>query len=175
MSRTDPFAARIAAVLLVALAASRVVPHAWNFTPLVAIALFGGARLERTSSGIALTLGALAASDLVLGNFPYAGMAWVYGAVVAIVVLGRTLRGRGVAAAFAAALAGGALFFVVTNFGVWLAGELYARTAAGLVACYVAAVPFYRAQIAADAIYTVALFGAHSLAVAIHARRRRAV
>jgi hypothetical protein len=170
----DRFSHRAAALLLFALAVSRVVPHAWNFTPLVAIALFSGARLGSLRWAIVASLGALVVSDVALGTFPYGGMGWVYGATVAIVALGLLLRERGVGAALVAALAGGALFFVVTNFGVWLAGELYPRTAAGLAACYVAGIPFYRSQLAADAIFTTAIFGAHALAVALHARRMRA-
>jgi hypothetical protein len=144
--RADP----ILVLLLVLVAVvSRIVPHPWNLTPLVA-----------TGGAAAVVLVALAFGDAALGTFPYEGMAWVYGASVAVVVVGRLLGSRrGVAPTLIAALAGGALFYVVTNFGVWAAGHLYPRTVSGLLACYVAAIPFYRHQVAGDLAYTALLFG----------------
>ena len=59
---------------------------------------------------------------------------------------------------------GSVLFFVVTNFGVWLVGDLYPRTLEGLVACYVAGIPFFRNTLAGDLLYAAVLFG--GLAVA---------
>jgi len=159
---------KLAVLLVLVAVVSRVVPHPWNLTPLVAIALFGGATCERTGSAAAMTLGALALGDAALGYFPYEGMAWVYGASVGVVLVGRILRmlrsRYGAAPALIASLAGGGLFYIVTNFGVWATGHLYPRTAAGLVACYAAAVPFYRHQIVGDLVYTAWLFGALEVA-----------
>jgi uncharacterized protein DUF6580 len=50
-------------------------------------------------------------------------------------------------------------FFGVTNFGVWAFGSLFPKTAAGLLACYVAAIPFFKNTLVGDAIYTAVLFG----------------
>ncbi len=166
------FAMFVAAVLIVMAAVSRVVPHPWNFTPMIAVALFGGARIEKAWVAIALIVATLVASDLAMGLFPYGGMEWVYGSMIAVVLVGRAARG-GVARAIVGALAAGALFFVVTNFGVWIAGGLYPRTAQGLIDCYVAAVPFYRNQIVGDLIFTGALFGAHAIATGAYARIAR--
>lgn len=161
----------LALLLVLVAVVTRVVPHPWNLTPLVGIALFGGATFERTGSAAAMTLGALAVGDAALGFFPYEGMVWVYGASVAVVLVGRILASqRGVAPTLIAALAGGGLFYVVTNFGVWATGHLYPHSAAGLVACYAAAIPFYRHQIVGDLAYTAILFGALGLARRLRAR-----
>src|SRR5580658_5005797 len=155
--RVDPSLALLLVLLAIV---SRLVPHPWNLTPLVAIALFGGATLERTGGAAAVVLVALAFGDAALGTLPYEGMAWVYGASVAVVLVGRLLGShRGVAPTLIAALAAGALFYVVTNFGVWATGHLYPRTVSGLLACYVAAIPFYRHQVVGDLAYTALLFG----------------
>ena len=61
-------------------------------------------------------------------------------------------------------MSGSLVFFVVTNLGVWLVGDLYPRTLDGLVTCYIAAIPFFRNTLAGDACYTVALFGGFALA-----------
>jgi hypothetical protein len=95
-------------------------------------------------------------------------MAWVYGSMVLVVAIGRFVRERGVLGALLGALAGGAAFFAITNFAVWL-GDLYPHTPSGLADCYIAALPFYRNQIAGDLLFTGALFGAHALA--LQARR----
>jgi len=63
-----------------------------------------------------------------------------------------------------AALTSSVLFFVLTNFGVWLVSDLYPRTAAGLVGCYIAAIPFFRNTLAGNAFYTLVLFGGFALA-----------
>jgi hypothetical protein len=63
-----------------------------------------------------------------------------------------------------AALASSVVFFVVTNFGVWVFGSRYPKTAAGLLACYVAAIPFFQNTLAGDALYTAVLFGGFAVA-----------
>jgi hypothetical protein len=172
MKAHDSFAPRLAALLLFVAALSRVLPHPPNFAPLIAIALFGGATLPRAGWAALATFGALVVSDFALGLFPYDGMLWVYGAMLAILVVGRALRARQSAGSIAiATLGSGLLFFVVTNFGVWLTGHLYPRTLAGLAACYTMALPFYGNQIAADFTYAGVLFGLHAAIVRARAAR----
>ena len=62
-----------------------------------------------------------------------------------------------------AAMTSSALFFLVTNFGVWAFGSLYPMTWDGLIACYVAAVPFFRNTLQGDLFYTLVLFGGFRL------------
>lgn len=165
------FAAWLALIMVFATAAIRLVPHPWNFTPLVAMALFGGAALRKPSWAVVASLCSLALGDLGLGYFPYPGMGWVYGATVAMVLLGTLLRRhRGVAPTAAATLAGGAIFYLVTNFGVWASGSLYPKTLEGLAACYVAGIPFYRNQVVGDLFFAAVLFGAYALAIAARTR-----
>jgi hypothetical protein len=171
----DPkrFACWLAIAMIFASAASRLVPHPWNFTPLIAMALFGGAKLEKPWWAVAATLASLALGDLALGLFPYEGMAWVYGTSVLIVLIGTLLKRRtGVLTTLLATLGSGILFFGVTNFGVWAGGHLYPSTPAGLVTCYVAGLPFYRNQLFGDLVYTGALFGLYWFAIAVHGRYR---
>ena len=63
------------------------------------------------------------------------------------------------------ALAGALLFFVVTNFTAWLfqPEPLYPMTAAGLLAAYVAGIPFFKWTLAATLLYSALLFGAFGL------------
>jgi hypothetical protein len=157
------------ASMVVGVAAMRVLPHPPNFTPVAAMALFGGAHFDRKSWAFAVPLAAMLLSDAVLewvfGRGFHALTPVVYLSFVAIVCLGFLLRRRrSVATVAGAALGSSVLFFLTTNLAVWAAGDLYPRTAAGLAACYVAAIPFFGATLAGDLFYTALLFGAFALA-----------
>ena len=156
--------ARLLALIaaIVAAAAFRLVPHPPNFTPIAAMALFSGAYLGRQGLAFAAPLAALLLSDLVLGFYPEA--IFVYVSVAATVLIGLLLVRRVTFLAVgAAALASSLLFFLVTNFGVWLLMDYYPKTAAGLVACYVAAIPFFQNTVAGDLFYSALLFGGFAL------------
>jgi len=142
-------------------ACARLLPHPWNFTPIIAIGLFSGYQARHAGAGILATLAALALSDAVLGF--YSGMWFVYAAALVAVLFGRVARSRGVGAIAAAALGSSLSFFLITNFMVWATGRLYPGTLAGLTACFAAAIPFYQNQAAGDAFYTVAIFGGYAL------------
>jgi len=153
---------RLWIAMVILCAAARLLPHPWNFTPLMAIGLFSGYQASKASTGILVTLSALALSDLVLGF--HSGFWWVYAAALVAVLFGRITRNRGGVSAIAAAALGSSLsFFLITNFMVWATGRLYPNTLAGLAACFTAAIPFYQNQLAGDALYTVALFGGYAL------------
>jgi len=156
---------------LIALAlAGRVAPHPDNFTPVLAVALFGGAML---SGGVAylVPLAAMFASDLLLGN-SFTGMTVVvYGCFLVAAALGQWLgRDRTWAKTGFAAVGGSLVFYVVTNFAVWITpgdvhqhAALYPRTLDGLIECYWMALPFLRNSLAGDLFWTVALFGVFDL------------
>jgi hypothetical protein len=164
---------RILAILSAILVAAvlRLVPHPPNFTPIGAMALFSGAYLGRKPLAFAAPLGALLLSDLVLGF--YHGQATVYFSVALIVMLGMiALRSVSPLRVGAAAIASSILFFVITNFGMWLFSGIYPRTLAGLEACYVAAIPFFQNTVAGDLFYATLLFGGFKLAETLVPRLR---
>jgi hypothetical protein len=153
--------------MILAAAASRLIPHPPNFSPITAMALLGGACFVEKRWAFVVPLAALLISDVLIGF--HHTVPFVYGSVALIVCLGFWLRTRRTALPIAcAALAGSLLFFTVTNFGVWAFGDLpgttYPKTAEGLLACYVAAVPFFGNTLLGDATYTVVLFGGLALA-----------
>jgi hypothetical protein len=141
---------------------ARLVPHPWNFTPLMAIGLFAGNHARKASTGIFVTLLALVLSDAVLGFYP--GFWYVYAAALIPVLIGRLIRDRsGASVIAAAALASSISFFLITNFMVWATGQMYPHTIGGLSACYLAGIPFYRNQGLGDAFYTLAIFGGYAV------------
>jgi len=166
------FATCVALALLVLTVASRIAPHPWNFTPMIAVALFAGARIERGWIAMLAVAACLVLGDVAVGVFPYAGMAWVYAPMLAIALLGRTLvTRRSLVATLVAALGAGLVFFVVSNFGVWLS-PMYPHSASGLADCYIAGLPFYRNQLVGDVAFTGALFGLHAAALNLRAYAR---
>lgn len=151
-------ATRMFVVAIAALALSRWVPHPPNFTPLVAAALFSGAICRDWRLALALPLGAMLLADLWLGL--HATLAFVYLGLALAVVVGRglALRRQPLLLLGAGSL-GAVLFFLVSNFGVWLTQALYPHTAAGLAACYLAALPFFANTLLATLLWGAALFG----------------
>lgn len=158
--------ARLVALLaaILAAAALRLLPHPPNFSPIAAIALFAGAHMPRKLLAFVAPFGALVLSDIALGGF-YPGMNFVYLSFGLTVLIGWSIASRRTPLHIgAAAVASSVLFFVLTNFGMWLFSGIYPLTSAGLVACYVAAVPFFQNTLAGDLFFTALLFGGFALA-----------
>lgn len=152
----------ISLVLLAIL--SRWLPHPPNFSPVMAIALFAGARFGSARLGVVIAVMAMFMSDLYLGF--HSTMPFVYVSLVIAALLGwdqlrpaRFAWGRLAGMSSVAAI----IFFVVTNLGVWMTQDLYPKNGAGLVACYVAGIPFFPATWASSLIYSFALFALWSL------------
>lgn len=140
---------------------SRIVPHPWNATPVMAIALFAGTYLEKRWAML-LPLAIVAVSDLLIGWHNTVPFTW--GAFLLTGIIAWWVRQRpGALRILYGALAGSVAFFVITNFGVWLVGGLYPPTAEGFWQCYVAAIPFFRNSLLGDLVWTTALFGGFTL------------
>ena len=144
----------------------------WNFSPVGAIALFGGAFIADRKQAILLTLSVLFLSDVLLEIFNGTGfhslMPWVYGSFVLITFIGRFVaklqKGySSVVIMMVAPCLTSMLFFIVTNFGVWAQGS-YGYTGIGLLECYVAAIPFHKGTILGDFFFTLVLFSSFSIA-----------
>ncbi len=140
-----------------------------NFSPVLAVALFGGATLPRRFA-FAVPLGAMFLSDLLLG-YGFGPMnAVIYGCFAAGAGLGWWLREkRTCKRTLGATLAGSTLFFLVTNAFVWLGPMMappfdYPHNLAGLLKCYTCALPFFRNSLAGDVCWTLGLFTAYDAA-----------
>lgn len=162
-----------AVVLLVAL--SRLIPHPPNFACIGAMALFAGYNI-RSVGGLAIPLLALLTSDILghllrvpgMGFYEPLTMTLVYSGFAATSLLGRFLATRVsqgrmgtpwiTTSLVAASLAGSTLFFLLSNFGVYLRGD-FGYTIDGFVRCYVAAIPFFGNTVMGDLFFGVVLFG----------------
>ncbi|MCX8111598.1 MAG: hypothetical protein N3E49_00150 [Bacteroidia bacterium] len=151
-----------ASLLLIIGLVGRLVPHPPNFTPVEAVALFGGAWLSPFWLSLLVPLGVMAISDLILGWHNLWPFTW--GGMLIGTYLGHYVMQthRWVSVAGTATLQA-TLFFLLTNFGVWIGGY-YGHTFTGLITCYVAAIPFYHYQVLGALSYSTLFWAAeHSL------------
>jgi hypothetical protein len=121
---------------------SRLIVHIPNVTAVTATALFAGRFFQRKSFAFAVPILVMAITDLFLGF--YIISVFVYAALLGVVAIGQWVKRISVWSVLASSV----LFFLLTNFGVWVLG--YPKTWEGLVACYTAAIPFFRASLIGD-------------------------
>lgn len=149
----------IAGIILFA-AVMRLLPHYPNFTPVAAIALFGGAHFRKRWLAFAVPFLALFLSDLLIGF--HGLMLPVYMSFGLVVFLGTRLRGRvKVHTVAGSSLLASSLFFVITNFAVWVGSPFYSQDMAGLIQCYAMAIPFFHAGLLGDLFYSGLFFGGY--------------
>jgi hypothetical protein len=139
--------------------------HVWNLAPLGAISLYAGSRLPRRWAWV-VPVAAMVISDLLLDQVRYRpafGLTrWtIYATFAAITLLGPLANwpkiGRWLLPILS--ITASTLFFVTSNLATWGEGLLYPMSAAGLIACFVAAIPFFGNTVAADLIGTAVMFG----------------
>jgi len=147
--------------IIVCAAFARLIPHPPNFTPIIAMGLFGGAYLKDRRLVFLIPLIAMIISDAFLGF--HRTMIWVYGSLILISMMGILLKSRETMKNCAVATLGGALlFFLVTNFGVWFISGFYERSIAGLITCYTMALPFFHNTLAGSVVYSAIMFGGYA-------------
>jgi len=146
-------------IMIFAGAMMRLIPHWPNFTPIAAIALFGGTFLKRKDLAFLVPVAAMLLSDLIIGF--HSTMLPVYLSFIAIVAFGLILQKRlTVINTLSASLGASVLFYLVTNFASWTSGLMpYPMNAAGLMQSYIAGLPFLFNGILGDLFYTSVLLG----------------
>ena len=146
----------IPAIIIFA-AITRLMPHPPNFTPIIAMGLFGGAYLKDKRWALMLPVVAMLLADLFLGF--HGTMIWVYGSLIIITAMGFLLNsGVTLKNGAIATIGGSLLFFLVTNFGVWASGSFYPKTLEGLISCYAAGIPFFGNTLAGSVFYSGLMF-----------------
>ncbi|MDN5923739.1 MAG: hypothetical protein L0H70_01925 [Xanthomonadales bacterium] len=136
----------------------------YNFTPVAAMALFGGAYFSNRKLALLVPLLAMFVADMVIGLQTLSPV--VYLCFAAMVLVGMlVLRGRTSALRVGLTAVGSATgFYLVTNFSVWLGSGMYAMSASGLLACYIAGLPFYQyGSLPGTLVWSTLLFGGFAL------------
>lgn len=166
----------VLSLLILLSAFSRLIPHPPNFAPIGAMALFGAAYFSKKYIALIIPIIAMWLSDMVLNNVVYGqyfdhfvwfyqGFYWTYGSFVLISLIGFLLLKKvKVQTVLVGSLSSSILFFLVSNFGVWLSGNMYPKDLNGLMTCYTAAIPFFKNTLMGDLVYCGILFGSFEFA-----------
>lgn len=171
----NPRTATITGMIVLA-ALARLLPHPPNFTPVESMALFAGAWFASRRLALLVPIAAMLLSDLVLGLvrgglymehlFSVSYIA-VYACIVLCSIAGFAMRGRvSGGRVLGWSLAGAVIFFVVTNFAVWLTASAvpgHSACSTGLIPCYVAAIPFFQWSVLGALFWSALLFGGFEL------------
>ena len=149
-------------IIIILAAATRLIPHPPNFTPIIAMGLFGGAYIHNRSFAVFIPIGAMLLSDLFL-EF-HGTVYFVYGSLLLVTILGMILINKiTIKNITVAVLSSSFLFFLITNFGVWLIGSYYPKNIQGILACYTMALPFLGNTLAGALLYSSVMFGGYEL------------
>ena len=151
--------------------ACRLLPHAWNFTPIAAIALFAGAYMGR-GYAVGLPIATMLIGDMFLGFYSPPMMIVVYASYALIGLFGVMLSKHKFGAAIAGGILASVVFFLATNWAVWQFSPWYAKDLNGLLQCYTLALPFFRNTLLGNLFYVGILFGAYEfLTYRVHEKR----
>jgi hypothetical protein len=174
MSKSNINPRLIAIISIIAFGAfMRLIPHWPNFTPIAAMALFGGAYLSRKHLAFVIPFGAMIIADLVIG---FHGSMWaVYTGFASTILIGfRLARKVTFGNVLIAALASSIIFFLITNFASWLAYDIYPKNFFGLMQSYIAGlacfndgklgISFFLNEVLGTLVYSLAFFGVFSMA-----------
>lgn len=149
-----------------------------NFTPLGAMAIFGGCYYQDKWKAYLVPLLTLWLTDVVLNRylffhswvFFYDGFAWVYASFVLMVLIGHYVKQVSVKSVVLSAVAGALTHWLVSDLGVWLSGGIdittgmpYTRDGHGLFMCYYLALPFMKNLLIGNLIFGAAFFGVFEL------------
>lgn len=169
MKKVIPF---LAIVFVVIGAALRFAPHFPNFAPIAAIALFGGVYLNKKYALI-IPIAAMFISDLFIGLYDFKLMAGVYLSFILVGLIGLFVKKhKNIGTIIGGTILGSVLFFLITNFAVWIFYNWYAHTLSGLSQCFTMALPFFRGTLMGDLFYVAVLFGIYEIVMAVIKRKQ---
>ena len=133
---------------------SRLIPHPPNFTPILGMAVFSGAIINRRLIAYLIPLVAMLISDLYLGF--HSGMPIIYFSLALCVLIGTFIEARITILNFVLGISAGVIvFYLITNFSVWYGSGMYDYSFSGLITCYVMALPFLQNTIISSMIYGI--------------------
>ena len=129
---------------------SRIYPYAPNFTPMLSIALLSGF-YSKNKFFVLLPIFIMLISDIMIGN--HAIVPWVYSSFILIFALGYLIKKSSYSNIFIFSILSSVIFFVISNLGVWFTGG-YSYSFNGLIACYTAAIPFFKNTLISTVLYS---------------------
>ena len=139
--------------LVLVLSFSRIIPHPYNFSPMLAVGIFLGFYFRQFFLGSFIAVSSMFLGDLYLGF--HDTMFFTYASLIIAVILGLFISKFKFTEILFAGLASSVCFFIITNFGAWLTLEMYEKNLAGLFQSYVLAIPFFHNTLISTLLYLV--------------------
>ena len=150
---------------------SRLIPHPPNFTPLLAIALYSGISFKNKTLFV-IPLTAMIVSDVFLGY--HSSILWVYLSLLIIFYIGYiSFKKYSFSNLILLSLISSLMFFILTNFGVWIIG--YPNTIEGLIACYIAAIPFFHNTLFSTILFSSIFHFSYKYSISVFSTKKKLI
>ncbi len=141
--------------LILILSFSRLIPHPYNFTPILAVGVFGGFYFKNFILSLFIVVSAMFIGDLVIGF--HSTMFFTYSALAFAVAIGMFIKKLNFKEIIFSGLSSSVIFFLVTNFGSWLTMPVYEKSASGLLQSYIMGIPFFHNTLLSTLVYLLIL------------------
>ena len=143
--------------LILILAISRLIPHPPNFTPIIAVAIMSSCFFKNINLSIIILVISMLLSDLFIGF--YYNIFFVYFSLILITIIFFKINKKiNYKTLLIFSFFGSLIFYIISNFGVWMLGNLYEKNVSGLINCYILAIPFFKNTFLSTALFSYATY-----------------
>ena len=139
--------------LILILTLSRLIPHPYNFTPVLAVGVFSGFYFKQIFLSFFVVVFSMFISDLFLGF--HSTMFFTYISLVIAVLIGFYIKRFKFTEIILSTFASSFCFFIITNFGSWLTLSMYEKNFSGLIQSYILALPFFHNTLISTFFYLI--------------------
>ena len=138
-------------VIILALSLTRLIPHPWNFSPMLAVGVFSGFYFRQFYLSLFVVIFSMFIGDLFLGF--HSTMFFTYISLAIAVVIGLLIKQFKFLQITIGGLVSSVCFFLITNFGAWITLDMYEKNFAGLMSSYTLAIPFFQNTLISTFLY----------------------
>ena len=142
-------------VIILVLSLTRLIPHPWNFSPMLAVGIFSGFYFKQFYLSLFIIIFSMFIGDLFLGF--HSTMFFTYISLAIAVLIGFYVKNFKFSVILFSGLSSSVCFFIITNFGAWLTLDIYTKNFTGLLQSYVMAIPFFHNTLISTFVYLIIL------------------
>ena len=138
-------------IIILILAFSRIIPHPWNFTPILSAGIFLGFYFRQIFFSIFVVIFSMFLGDLYFGF--HNTMIFTYLGLIISVLVGFFIKNLYVSRILIGSILSSISFFLITNFGVWISSNMYSKNFEGLLQTYILGLPFFHNTLLSTIFY----------------------
>ena len=138
-------------VIILALSLTRLIPHPWNFTPILAAGIFSGFYFKKFFFSLFIIIFSMFLADIFIGF--HNTMFFTYISLIVAVILGVFIKHLKFSEIIFSGLVSSICFFLITNFGAWITLAMYEKNLEGLMSSYILAIPFFHNTLISTFLY----------------------